>query len=96
MTRRIDTRTSQDVRFGQFMEFDRFCDGRGFGYALKTEELAQTLGISPASLRKQASEGKTGARSNLPKPIKRGRAVVYTRDSIKAWLASFEKGGAEL
>jgi predicted DNA-binding transcriptional regulator AlpA len=90
MVRRIDKRVADEGT--RFEAFERFCDSRGWPYILSTPQLAEALGISAGSLRKQKSEGKTGSRSNLPEAIKRGRSVGYPRDSVKVWLASFTEG----
>lgn len=54
-------------------------DGR---IALSADEVAEALGISRAHVWKLASAGR------LPKPIRLGRAVRWSRKDLEEWLAA--------
>ncbi len=55
---------------------------KDFGLLLSATQVARTLGVSRSLLYEMKNSGR------LPKPIRFGRRLVWSRDELRAWVAA--------
>ena len=72
---------------------ERIIRDRNLPLLLKDKDLAALINVSPASLRKMRSEGKSKGRSDLPVHVYHGHRVRYPIENVVKWIGSLTKEG---
>ena len=75
---------------------ERIIKDRNLPLLLNEKQLAELINVSPASLRKMRSEGKSKGRSDLPPHVYHGGRVRYPLDTVIKWIDSLTREGVKL
>ena len=87
MTRRIDKRVIATTTNEPSL-LNRILENRNLPLLLRDTDVAALINISPSSLRKMRSEGKSSGRSLLPQHVYVGVRVRYRLSDLVTWIES--------